>query len=408
MKKSYPKTKLLSLIYCFLIVIVFALTGISQAHEVKNPEESRVLYQAQQEMEKNNLDESLKILKKYLKKRSADPSARFYLILGNCYYQQEEYSKAVQEYKKGLRKEGANSSLALNLAMASYNQGDYNQAGKFFEKAFDLKKKKESQLLYQAAAAYYQAENFKDTERTLSHLKKVSQNFKPEWMQLLVHVCIEQRKWNKAEESLRTYLKHRPEQDQYWKLLAQVYLSKQDYQQAANALQISYQLNPPEDQGWEELSDLYAYLNAPLRAAQAWEKIGFEDFDSKDYLHLSRLYAQGYRYNKALKYIDKAIGKSSRYSLIIEKGQLCYRAGRYRQALEVFRKAKQLGKNKGETFLWLGYTYWQLEEWPQAREAFVRAGKFSSMEKKAKNGLDAIEYILEAKNEARAHSNPSS
>lgn len=408
MKKSQQKAKLLILTSIFLIVFVLGLTGISQAHKVKNPAEIRVLYQAQQEMKKNHLEESLKILKKYLKKRSADPSARFYLILGNCYYQQEDYSKAGQAYKKGLRKEGANPSLALNLAMALYYQGNYNRAGKFFEKAFDLKKKKDLQLLYQAAVAYYQAENFKDTERTLSKLKKVSQDFKPEWMQLLVHVCIEQKKWNKAEEYLRTYLRHRPEQDQYWKLLAQVYLSKQDYQQAANALQISYQLNPPEDQGWKELSDLYAYLNAPLRAAHAWEKIGFEDFDSKGYLHLSRLYAQAYRYNKALKYIDKAIAKTSRDSLIIEKGQLCYRAGKYRQALKVFQKAKQLGKNKGETFLWLGYTHWQLEEWPQAREAFVRAGKFSSMEKKAKNGLDAIEYILEAKNEAGSNPNPSS
>ncbi|MCF6238185.1 MAG: tetratricopeptide repeat protein [Candidatus Marinimicrobia bacterium] len=57
------------------------------------------------------------------------------LISGNEYYEQGEFSRAIQEYEKILKAQGTSAVLHYNLGNAYFNQKNYGQAILNFEKA---------------------------------------------------------------------------------------------------------------------------------------------------------------------------------------------------------------------------------------------------------------------------------
>jgi tetratricopeptide (TPR) repeat protein len=216
-------------------------------------------------------------------------------------------------------------------------------------------------------------------------------------VEILTYAYMRQNKWNEAERTLMDLLRQKPANREHWKLLARVHLQRKHYRDAACALEIAYAIRPPDPSGWKELGDIYAYVGAPLEAAKTLRKAYGNSLKPEECLEIARLYARGFRYGKAIEYMDRAIESSPRADLYLDKGRICYRSGRYNRAQKAFRRAAGLDPDRGEAHLWMGFAACQLSDWDLAHKAFAKAKTFADTENQARYGLQSVQSILQAK-----------
>jgi tetratricopeptide (TPR) repeat protein len=363
-------------------------------------EEQKSLYEAQQKLKTNNVKQSISILQEYIDnhKDTHEISATTYLLLGNCWHEQNKLDKARQAYSYGLKIEPENTVLLLNYAISCFGSKKYHQAGQSFEKLYQIHQDPDPEHLYRSGVAFFQAEEYKRSQDVLQQLMAIEgDHVQPEWVELLIYSSVRLKDWDTAKNSLYRILDATPRHKQYWKLLAQIYLQQGSYQQAASVLEITYALHPHKTSELKELASIYLYLNLPLKAAKALEKAYGNRYDQEQLLKLSQLYSRAYRYEKAIACIDKALKLSPCVTVYLKKGRLCYQAGLYKKAITALQKSLDLNHEQGEAFILLGYTAWQIKDWDLARNAFVKAKDFTRYRQQAKDGINSLDFIVQAR-----------
>jgi tetratricopeptide (TPR) repeat protein len=324
-------------------------------------------------------------------------SGVFYLVLGNCLYRQKKLEQARRFYGEGLERSPEHAMLHSNFAAASYGLKRYGEAAAHFRKAYRCQKEPDSKHLYRAGVAYFQAERYVECESAMEELLRVAEGKKPHWVEILTYAYMRQDKWDKAERTLMGLLRQKPARRKYWKLLASVHLQRKKYREAAPALEIAYTIRPPDPSGWKELGTIYAYVGAPLEAAKTLRKAYGNPLKPEECQEIARLYARGFRYGKAISFLDRALEGAPSAKLYMEQGRLCYRAERFGMARDAFRRAAESDPERGEAYLWMGFAACQLSDWDLAHKAFAKAKTFAETEDQARYGLQSVQSILQAK-----------
>ncbi len=390
--------KCLGVLLCMLIFYFFML-GVQDGLAKDEPSyaEQVALSKAQEKLEQNNPNKCLEILNNYKEGSTEISSYSFYLLLGNAYYRLDKMDRAKSAYAKGLEINPENENLVLNYALVCFSQQEYLEAGKFFDKAYRVKKDPEFELLYRAGVAFYHAKQYEKSKEVLQRLVSEADDLQIEWIELLTFSYLALKEWENAKDTLEKLLNQTPDKPKYWKMLARLYLKKQDYENAANSLKIAYCLKEPTKDEWKELADIYLYINAPLRAVWALHKAYGNNLTVEQCKKISSLYKLAFRFEQALNYINKAIKKDPSAELYLEKGKLLYQDQKFSNAVQALQKSIKLNSKQGQAYLLLGYAAWQIKDWQLAQSAFEQTTQFSDYSQSAQEGLEAINSILQAK-----------
>ena len=408
-RKARLSSRFFSLLGLALLCIWGLLPGSAQAASSElSPRERAVVVEAQQALQQGKAQEAEAILTEYLEVREERASSVFYLVLGNCHYEQREMVEARRAFTKGLAQSPEHGMLHANLAAASYSLKRYAEAALHFEKAYASSKEPSPEMLYHAGVAYFQGKKHERSQAVLEKLIRESGEVRTEWAEVLTYALIRQDKWDRARRTILDLLNRSPAERRYWKLLAQVHLQQKAYREAASALEIAYRIRPPDPSGWRELSDIYAYVGAPLQAAEALKRSFGEAPEANDWSELARLFARGYRYEQAISCLDRALERKGTAALFEEKGRMCYAAGRYEEAIRAMQSAAAKDSRRGEPYLWVGYAACQLLDWDLAHEAFSEAERFNACQKRAEHGMESVRSILQAKQSIPGSSQASS
>ena len=137
------------------------------------------------------------------------------------------------------------------------------------------------------------------------------------------------------------FLRLNPVQAKYWKYLAQIRMKREEWQTAASDWEISHRVEAPKRQSeWMILGDLYTTaVNAPLIGARCYKEAYKDNSAEKGYLSISRVYQTAYRYDEAIKTLDKGIKKNPMSAtLLLEKGRVLYEARRYKEAVAALKE----------------------------------------------------------------------
>jgi tetratricopeptide (TPR) repeat protein len=365
------------------------------------------LYYAQQAAEKQENDEAIGILESYLEEHKTQPPEIF-LMLGNILFTQNDPGKAIAVYRQGLSLHPGNPELTLNAAVAAYQAGHFNESALLFISAYNLQpagvdSSKEPDLLYKAASAHCQEENWPAAETVLLRLTDEAGTVDHEWLKLLVHVQTRQENWADARETVDRLLALEPDDAPVWQLLAQIHIHQKQYRQAAAALEIAYRIESPEKSGWEDLAELYRYINAPLKAAACYKNAYGTDMDRDQYELLAELYARAFRYENAVSMVQKAIDLKPTAEGYLKKGQYLYRTMKVADAAKAFEHCLQLDPDNPKANLMLGFCSLDLKDWQQARRSFSRAAENEDYRSWAQGRLAVVEDLIAAQQEVQAY-----
>ncbi len=346
------------------------------------------------------MERRLAVLSKYMKAPKTAIPVEVYLMLGHIQYQQGDTKKALATFQKGHESIPQNENLLLNYGVLSYEFEKFREAGKLFEKLYNLKQKQDQKLLFQSAAAYYQAGDLRKAKSLLIELVTNAKEVPENSYKLLINICMELDQKTDAEKWITAYLRTKPDQAIYWRLLAQIRLDRQQLIKAASALEIAYRLEPPKKNEWRDLGDLYLYLGAPLMAARSLRLANVKNMPEKGHLQIANAYARSMRYDAAIAYLDKVYGKNPGSRILFEKGRLLYEAGRYKDALEVLEQSRRKNPKEGEAYMLMGFIAWTLEDWEKARKAFADAAVFPKYKDQATDAKNIMNDLIELQKES--------
>ena len=348
----------------------------------------KVVYDAQQLMEKKDYLKAQGCLKEFIEKHPEKPHYLVEFTLANTLALADKNREALQHYR-------ATVSLYPNFAAAWQNMGkiyfdlkQYDEAGDCLLKGYEHNEKKEPSLLYYAAVSYIMA---KKETKALPHLEYLVSGEigapKTEWLEALLNVYMDLKLKEKAFAVVRRLIDENGDNPRWWKILAQLHLQQSDYKPAVAALTVHSYLTFLTKQDIMLLGDLNNAIGVPLKAAKYYEKALNLSNNVGDYEKLASAYIGAHRPAKAIEVLDRALEKKPTSKLWFMMGHVLYEEENFDKAYNAFNQSARIDPKSGRAYLMMGYCALQMDKKETARSAFQKACRFPRQEKTAKRLL---------------------
>lgn len=391
------------LILCSTVLLVLLSSGAYTAPNVNAANltfrQTKHLYLAQKALEVGDSNQAIHLIHQYEQQHPIDTPAPFYALLGRCYHVLDNHRQAATAFATALSLQPDSAEFSLNLATCHYLNGDFLQAGQQFSNTYRLKQPQDGELLYQAAIAYVQGDDYPHAQQRLAQLISDSNTIKQAWQELLLTCQIEQKQWPQAQQLLRTLLEQDPHHLPYWRLQTQLHLHQQAYAKAASSMEVMLRLQPPSDSELRQLAEVYRYLQAPLRCGQLLEQLHGEAVTAKQQHEIATLYQQGFDYSHALTLVRKGLQQwPNDPALSTLHAQLLYTQRNYQQLIELPSFDQQ---TTGQQQILKGYAAWHLGLWEKAQTNFRLATSDQQYRTQAKNALEVLELLVHEQDEIR-------
>jgi len=381
-----------SIIYLIIAATLLLVPAPDLSARPLAPAQQKTLYTAQQAQKAGRPERATKILQAHIK-RYRSPASEIYLALGNLLQNTGKPTQAENVYRQGLNVHPQASSLLINLALILADTRRFTEAGQLFVQAASVTQN--SDLQYQGAAAFFQGGAYPKALSLLRTLVETSASPRKEWLQLLIHVCMETEDFKLAERTLHHFLKRNPTEKPYWKLLSRIHLEQKKYPRAASALEIALTLPGAEQREWRELGGLYLWIDAPMEAAACYEK-GMGEHPEPEWLdRLAQCYALAGRSDMACDALDRAITIAPTRERFLQKVRVRYRSGDYTRCRADARTYVQKWGGDEEAHYLAGICAVETGKWKEAAVSFTAAMQDKRFRESAKGYIEILEQWSE-------------
>ena len=376
---------------CFLLSASLCPAWAESKTPKLTPAVQKVVYTAQQAMEKKEYLKAEECLKKFIGKNPQKPHYLVEFTLANAFAMADKNRKALPHYKAAADLYPAFAAAWQNMGTIYFDLKQYDEAGNCLLKAYEINEKKDPSLLYYAAVSYIMA---KKERKALPHLEHLVSGEirapKTEWLEALFKVYIDLQLKEKAFEVIHRLLDKNSNDPRWWKLLAQLHLQQSDYKKAVAALTIHHYLTPITRQDIMLLGDLTNAIGLPLKAAEYYEKALSHSNRPADYEKLASAYIAVHKMSNAIDALNRALKKKPTSRLWFMMGQVLYEEEKYKKALNAFDKSARLNPKDGEPHLMMGYCALHMDKNEIAERALKKATNFPKQRKMAKRMLNQL------------------
>ena len=389
------KNRLIYLLFLLLTTLVFPVWAAAQTPAIPAAVQ-RLVYNAQQEIQKQNYQKAATTLSGYLVKY---PKKSHYLLeftLGNAYTGLNRIKDARIHYHRATKLNPDYTPAWQNLGKTCFDLELYEQAGASMLKAYKLGGEQQPTRLYYAAIGYLLARRAEKAQPLLERLlANKSKPPKSEWIEAYLQVCLDLQETDKALKVIKQLLANDQSKARWWKLLAQLHLQKNNYRQATAALEIYGYLQPLEIEELKLLGDLYLTIGTPVKAAQYYTRLCRRKPLLKYHAQLARTWFAAHRHETALTVLQKAISKQPDAGLWFLKGQILYDQSRYAKACDAFATADDLtAAPNGKALMMMAYCSINLEEYDHAAAILKKACRCPHSGSKARKLLKQLNCSL--------------
>jgi len=173
------------------------------------------------------------------------PSSTSHNILGNTYYIQKEYSKAIDEYQKALVLDSMNAGTHYNLGNTYYGRKEYSKAIDEYQKALEIDP--ECVEAHNNLGCLYQ--DIKESDKAIKEYQKVLE-LNPTHMDALNNLgnaYYGRKEYSKAIDEYQKALEINPNYVKGHIKLAEVYYIQKKYKSALQELKLAQRLEPSNE-----------------------------------------------------------------------------------------------------------------------------------------------------------------
>jgi tetratricopeptide (TPR) repeat protein len=355
---------------------------------------SRVLYEAQQLLDRKEYDKAARILKEFIEKHAKEDHCLVEFTLGNALYFCGQKEESLARYEVAVELDPAYGPVWVNLGQVAYDLKQYRLAAEALAKGFSHAEEadKNPDLLYYAAVAHIMDGHPEKAAPILEDLVSGKHGeTDQEWFRALLDVYLELDREKHAERLLHQMIQQYGDESETWRLLYQFEASRKNYKMAAVALKICSYLKPLTREEEILLADLYAAIKVPVLACEQYERAFASGASPEEYERLASAYMAAHEAEEARKTLVEALEKKPTASLWSLVGDLNYLNEDFEGAYYAFEESARLDPKDGRAYLMMGYCALQAKKKEQAADALRKAQGFPKQTKLAKQLLKSMD-----------------
>jgi tetratricopeptide (TPR) repeat protein len=321
-------------------------------------------------------------------------------IMFNIAYSQDRYEEARGHLQKAIDSGGLN---AVEIDQARYQSAQlfmqeekWKEGAAALEEWFKTAANPNSAAYYLLAVAYYQQDDF---NRALAPAKKAVELMdKPNenWLQMLSALHLQREEYRDAIPILQQLVTVAPDKKTYWMQLSSIYGQMEDYPNALAIMQLANSAGlVTEDSEVRRLADLLLFNDVPYRGAQVIESAiekKIVNLDDKLYEKLANCWIAAGEFDKSLAPLQRAAEMASTGDAFIRLGEVQVQREDWPAAITAVQRGVDKGqlKDPGNAQLMLGIAHYSQKDYAAARPFFERARQSEKHRQIADSYLQAI------------------
>jgi len=325
-------------------------------------------------------------------------------ILFNIAYSQEQYEKARGHLKSAIDSGGLN---AVEIDSARYQSAQlFMQEEKWREGAAALEEwfqatvtMPNSAAYYLLAVAYYQQEDFNRALAPAQKAVELMDKARPNesWLSMLSALYLQREQYREAIPVLQQLVAAAPDRKTYWMQLSSVYGQMEDYPNALAIMQLANNVGlVTEDSEVRRLADLLLFNDVPYRGAQVLESAiekKIVNVDDKLYEKLANCWIAAHEYDKSIAPLQRAAELSSSGDTFVRLGEVQVQREDWPAAIAAIQRGVEKGqlKDPGSAQLMLGIAHYSQKNYDAAVPFFQRARQSDKHRQIADSYLQAIQ-----------------
>ncbi len=362
-------------------------------------------------VEEGNTPEAIEVINGGLKRRSSKyEKAQLHTLLGSIYYRNSEEEKAYLSFARVLESAGGmpvmmHKQTLKTLAQLSMVKEDYQKAKEYCEQLIEISEEKDQLEYALLAQAYYKLEEWQNALRAaLAGLEAANQLQKTpdeNLLLLLNAVHYEMKELSEMAGVLELLIKHYPKQT-YILYLASVYGQLDQLNKQTVLMESLYEDGRiTEGSQLRNLASLYMSEKVPYKGALILEKAikeGVLEKNQRNFEMLSQAWRLAAHKQESIDALAEAAKHSTDGKNYLKKAYLHFDGAQWIEAEKSILQSLDKGLEeefKGEAWLLLGMTRFNMKQFDKAVEACEIAKTFS---KSTKLAGQWISYITTEKN----------
>src|SRR5262245_12898957 len=323
-------------------------------------------------------------------------------ILFSISYAQEKFEEARGHLQKAIDSGGLNAQqideARYQSAQLYMQEEKWKEGAAALEEWFKTATNPNSAAYYLLAVAYYQQDDF---NRALAPAKKAVElmdKAKPNesWLSMLSALYLQREEYKEAVPVLQQLIAAAPDKKTYWMQLSSIYGQMEDYPNALAIMQLANNVgHVPEDSEVRRLADLLLFSDVPYRGAQTLESAiekKIVNLDDKLYEKLANCWIAAGEYDRAIPPLTRAAEMASSGDAFIRLGEVQVQREDWPAAIAAVQRGVDKGqlKDPGNAQLMLGIAHYSQKEFAAARPFFERARQSDKHRQIADSYLQAI------------------
>lgn len=187
-------------------------------------------------------------------------------------------------------------------------------------------------------------------KRALPHIRNLAEVYSGEkqmqWQEILLHQYLQLNMEKEALGLANRLIEQVPTEPKWWRALVHIHLQQNKYQPALSGLLITGYLDPLSEQEVQLAADLYLHLGIPQQAAPLYETILNAKKSSRNLTNLIIALQQMDQADQALAILDKFPEDAMSAQIAMLKADLLYTSGNYKDAARYYHITAESGAGK--------------------------------------------------------------
>lgn len=312
-------------------------------------------------------DKAIEIFKKAVELNPNDDDS--WRLLGNSYNRNGQIEEAIKYYLKAAELNPDDSRNWFNLGISYSNNEQYKEAINSFLKVVELNPD-DSYSWYGLGNSYIKNKQVEDAIKSLLKATELNSNDYQSWLDLAIYY-IHNEQYEEAIEPLLKAIELNPNNAGDLSLLGYVYKINGQYEEAIKYLSKAKELNPDGFDNWYELGEAYLNNGQFQEAIETLLKAVELNPDEDIWRLLGMSYRLNEQYEEAMNSFIEATKLNQDNNINwYAIGDLFYIQGAYEEATEYLIKSIGLGNNGLNAWEHLGNAYSELENYTEAVECY--------------------------------------
>ena len=355
---------------------------------------TRVLYEAQQLVDRKEYEKAVRILEKFIEKNPRQNHCFVEFTLANALYFSGRKEACLAHYRSAVEMSPVYGPAWVNLGQVAYELKHYGLAAEALVEGFARtgEDDKNPDLFYYAAVAYI-LDGRQDKAAPILEALVSGKHGDPDkaWFQALLNVYLDLNQEKKAERLLQEMMQRYGDEPETWRLSYQFEANRKNYKMAAVALTVYSYLKTLTREEAVLLADLYATIKVPVLASAYYESAFASGASTEEFERLASAYMAAYRTGEARKTLVEALNREPTPKLWSLVGDLNYLEEDFEGAYYAFEESARLDPKDGRAYLMMGYCALQSNKMKEAADALKKAQGFPRQRKLARELLKHID-----------------